>query len=456
VQNGGIDGAAVVASVPDGMRALLAENLLVMLLDMESCSGNDMLVSESDIRRTAHLLPLFLAGSDFICSGYGSIARHDNMFVASCFNADDLDDYLILQRDWGTDGALRTVDEETLAAVRERAAKAVLAVYKDLGLADLDPARVEQVVVAYSSKDLSEGDPHAALDAASAILERNLTALDVACSLARTGFHEEAERVLGMVRARVVGDYLQTAAIFSEDMTVLSKITDPNDYQGPGTGYVLSPQRREQIARVRQERSTAELLAEQAALAGSVVLNEKGISQTGHDPREVCIGLSPAFASRLWVTLSGVPVFEVLREILAGLEEEGCVGRTLVVRSSIDLGMIGLTAARLAGSGVAVGLQAKGTVLIHRRDLAPLANLELLSVAPLITREMYRRIGMNAGRHAKGLRPIPNRNPYTDESYEARHHATVCAMVAIERDACRDGLPVDVEIARSASRTEAS
>ena len=246
------------------MRALLAENLLVMLLDLESCSGNDVLVSESDIRRTAHLLPLFLAGSDFICSGYGSIARHDNMFVASCFNADDLDDYLVLQRDWGIDGGLRTVDEETLAAVRERAARAVLAVYRDLGLADLDPERVERVVVAYSSRDLSEGDPHVSLDAASAILERNLTALDVVCSLARTGFREEAERVLGMVRARLVGDYLQTAAIFGEDMTVLSKITDPNDYQGPGTGYVLSPERRDQLARIRQERSTADQPAQGA------------------------------------------------------------------------------------------------------------------------------------------------------------------------------------------------
>ena len=39
VQNGGIDGASVVGCVPDGMRELLAENLLVMLRDLESCSG---------------------------------------------------------------------------------------------------------------------------------------------------------------------------------------------------------------------------------------------------------------------------------------------------------------------------------------------------------------------------------------------------------------------------------
>ena len=58
--------------------------------------------------------------------------------------------------------------------------------------------------------------------------------------------------------------------------------------------------------------------------------------------------------------------------------------------------MIGLTAARLSGSGIGIGLQAKGTALIHRRDLAPLANLELFCVAPLLTAQMYRELGKNA------------------------------------------------------------
>jgi len=134
VQNGGIDGASVVGCVPDGMRALLAENLLVMLRDLESCSGNDALVSESDMRRTAHTVPLFLAGSDFLFSGFGSIPRYDNMFGPSNFNAEDLDDYLVLQRDWGVDGALRPESEQRMREMRERAAKACLAVYRELGL----------------------------------------------------------------------------------------------------------------------------------------------------------------------------------------------------------------------------------------------------------------------------------------------------------------------------------
>jgi len=444
VQNGGIDAASVVGAVPGGMRELLAENLLVMLRDLESCSGNDALVSESDMRRTAHTMPLFLAGSDFIFSGFGSILRYDNMFGPSNFNGEDLDDYLVLQRDWGVDGGLRPVGEARLHEVRERAAKAVQAVYRELGLADFTDERVAEVVLAEGSRDLTPLDPTVVLEAADAIHERGLGILDVVRALERTGFREEAERVLAMGRARVAGDYLQTAAIFDEQMNVLSKITDPNDYQGPGTGHEVTAARRAEMAGIRQQRSQQDLLRRQAdgaAAASHFRLIERGEAGPGVDPREVCVGVSPAFATKLWLTTSGLPVGEALRQILAGLEEEGCVARLVRVRATIDVGMIGLTAARLAGSGIGVGLQAKGTALIHRRDLPPLACLELYSIAPLVTKEMYRALGTNAGRHAKGLRPVPVRNPSTEQAIEARYHAEVVAMVAVERGECLPGAP---------------
>jgi propanediol dehydratase large subunit len=111
--------------------------------------------------------------------------------------------------------------------------------------------------------------------------------------------------------------------------------------------------------------------------------------------------------------------------------------------------VIGLTSAELAGSGVAVGLQAKGTALIHRQGLAPLACLELLSIAPLLTGELYRELGANAARYAKGERPAPVRNPYTDQAIEARHHADVVALIAIERRESVPGAPpVDLEVRR--------
>ena len=51
---------------------------------------------------------------------------------------------------------------------------------------------------------------------------------------------------------------------------------------------------------------------------------------------------------------------------------------------SSDL-FLGLSAARLSGSGVGIGIQAKGTAVIHQRDRLPHNNLELFSNAPITT-----------------------------------------------------------------------
>ena len=426
---------------------MLAENLMVMMRDLESCAGNDNLISESDVRRSAHTLPVLLAGADFIFSGFGSIPRYDNAFALSNFNSDDMDDFLVLQRDWGVDGGLRTITAEHLAAVRRRAATAVQAVYRDLGLADFGDDRIDAVVAANGSRDLPAGDPKAVAEAAIAIEAKQLTVFDVIASLQRTGYSEEAEAIMRLTRERLRGDQLQTSAIFDEDFRVLSKLTDPNDYAGPGTGYELTADRRLEIDSIRQERSIAELTADQAQHQGHIVLTEIEPARVGSDPREVCIGLSPAFARTVWLSLSGLTIGEVLRQLSAGLEEEGCVPRLVRVRSTIDVGLIGLTAARLSGSGIGIGLQGKGTALIHRRDLAPLANLELFSVAPLLTARNYRELGKNAARHAKGMAPVPILTGGTDESISARYHARAVALVALERDCCEVGQPpVTVEV----------
>ncbi|MFV1356217.1 propanediol/glycerol family dehydratase large subunit [Mycolicibacterium fortuitum] len=450
VQNGGIDGVGVVASVPDGMKELLAENLMVMMRDLESCAGNDNLISESDIRRSAHTLPVLLAGADFIFSGFGSIPRYDNAFALSNFNSDDMDDFLVLQRDWGTDGGLRTVTPERLAAVRRRAATAVQAVYRDLGLADFDDSHVEEVVIANGSRDLPPGDPKAVAEAANAIEAKQLTVFDVVASLKRTGYGDEAEAIMRLTAERLRGDQLQTSAIFDEKFRVLSKITDPNDYSGPGTGYTLTEARRAEIDDIRQQRSATELTVDQAEHAGHITVTEVEPARQGSDPREVCIGLSPALGRSVWLSLCGLPIGEVIRQLSAGLEEEGCVPRFVRVRSTIDVGLIGLTAAKLSGSGIGIGLQGKGTALIHRRDLAPLANLELFSVAPLLTARNYRDLGRNAARHAKGMAPVPILTGGTDESISARYHARAVALVALEREASEPGQsPVTVEVRRA-------
>ena len=433
VQNGGIDGASVAASVPSGVRELMAENIMVMARNLEACTGNDALMSESDVRRTSRTLPILLAGSDYVCSGFGSIQRYDNMFGPSQWNAEDIDDWLAMQRDWGVDGGLRTASPDDIGRVRREAAEACRDVYRWLGLADFSDEHVDLAVDAVGSKDLGDPDPMVVLGAAHTIRSSGLGSLDVARALQECGYDTAAGRVLDMLAARVHGDHLQTAAIFDESMNVLSLVTDPNDYAGPGTGYEPSPARQAEIDAIRQARGIEDLRADQAAWV-SDTLSLVGEAMQGSDPREVVIGVSPGVGRTVWRTLSGMPVVDVLRELLAGLEEEGCRARVVRVNSTFDLGMVGLTAARLSGSGIGIGLQGKGTALIHRRDLPPLANLELYSVAPIITPDLYRLLGSNAGRHAKGATPIPARNPYTDEAIEARYHTSVIALIALERD----------------------
>src|SRR6516164_4115560 len=426
VQNGGIDGASVAASVPSGLRELMSENLMAMMRNLESCSGNDALMSESDMRRTSRTLPIVLAGSDFMFSGFGSIQRYDNMFGPSNFNAEDIDDFLAMQRDWGVDGGLRTVPEDRIAELRREASELCRAVYQHLGLADFTDGHVERAVDAVA--------------AAQAIRDGGITVVDVVAALDETGYEDVAERILIMTAERLAGDYLQTSAIFDEDLRVLSLVTDPNDYAGPGTGFEPGARRQAEIDAIRQARGVADLRAEQAASAVPLlaVANPAGSgaapgpgrgavasgrgAAVGQNPREVVIGVSPAVGRDVWRCLSGLSVPEVLAELLAGLEEEGCTGRVVRFNDTVDLGRIGLAAARLAGSGIGIGLQGKGTALIHRRDLAPLANLELYSVAPAVTPELYRLLGANAARHAKGGTPDPARNPYNDEAIEARYH----------------------------------
>jgi len=444
VQNGGIDGASVAASVPSGLRELMSENLMAMTRNLESCSGNDALMSESDMRRTSRTLPIVLAGSDFMFSGFGSIQRYDNMFGPSNFNAEDIDDFLAMQRDWGVDGGLRTVPEDRIAELRREAAQLCRAVYQHLGLADFTDEHVERAVDAAGSKDLGETDTLAVVAAAHAIRDGGITVVDVVAALDETGYESVAERILVMTAARLAGDYLQTSAIFDEELRVLSLVTDPNDYAGPGTGFEPGPQRQAEIDAIRQARGVADLRAEQAASAVpllAVAAPAGPGAAPGQDPREVVIGVSPAVGRDVWRCLSGMTVTDVLAELLAGLEEEGCTGRVVRFNDTVDLGRIGLAAARLAGSGIGIGLQGKGTALIHRRDLAPLANLELYSVAPAVTPELYRLLGANAARHAKGGTPDPARNPYTDEAIEARYHTTVIALMALERAWVKPGAP---------------
>lgn len=250
IQNGSVSCIGVTGSVPSGIREVIAENLVAALLGLECASSNDQSFSNSDMRRTARTMLQFLPGTDFIFSGYAADPNYDNMFAGSNFDAEDFDDYNVLQRDMQVDGGLRPVTEEEVIHVRNKAARAVQAVFTQLGLSPVTDAQVEAVTYAHGSKDTLDRDVTADLMAAEDVLKRGITGIDVVKALAETGFVDVAESVLSMLKQRVVGDYMQTAAILDKDFHVLSGINTPNDYMGPGTGYRVQGERWEEIKKI--------------------------------------------------------------------------------------------------------------------------------------------------------------------------------------------------------------
>ena len=250
IQNGSVSCIGVTGSVPSGIREVIAENLVAALLGLECASSNDQSFSNSDMRRTARTMLQFLPGTDFIFSGYAAEPNYDNMFAGSNFDAEDFDDYNVLQRDMQVDGGLRPVTEEEVIYVRNKAARAVQAVFTQLGLSPVTDAQVEAVTYAHGSKDTLDRDVTADLMAAEDVLKRGITGIDVVKALAETGFVDVAESVLSILKQRVVGDYMQTAAILDKDFHVLSGINTPNDYMGPGTGYRVQGERWEEIKKI--------------------------------------------------------------------------------------------------------------------------------------------------------------------------------------------------------------
>src|SRR3989449_3335265 len=166
VQNGSISCVALVLAVPGGTRAILAENLIAAWLDLEVASGNDAIASHSAIRKTAKLMGQFLPGTDFVTSGYSVMPRADNTFGGGNYDADDIDEWLTIQRDWQVDAGIEPISEEDVVRVRERAARAIQAVFEELALPPVTDAEVEAATFGYDSLDMPDRDRAADVEAA--------------------------------------------------------------------------------------------------------------------------------------------------------------------------------------------------------------------------------------------------------------------------------------------------
>ncbi len=205
---------------------------------------------------------------------------------------------------------------------------------------------------------------------------------------------------------------------------------------------------RELLAQMAQNGSSA---VSQPAVASSpsaeMQMTEIGVSKPGTATNEVIIALAPAFGDKLGrKTITGIPHAAVLREVLAGVEEEGAKARVIRVLHTSDVAFVSHTGAKLSGSGIAVGIQSRGTTVIHQRDLFPLQNLELFPQAPVIDLETYRAIGRNAARYAKGDTPTPVAQK-NDQMARPKYQAIAAVFHIRETSFVKpDVKPVDLDI----------
>jgi propanediol dehydratase large subunit len=410
IQNGAISCIALPLSLPGGIRGVLAENLIAASVGLEVASGNDAMSSHSEMRRTAKLMLQLLPGTDFVTSGYSVMPRKDNLFGGGNFDSNDLDAWIAIQRDLRIDGGITPADEGEVRQVRRRAAEAVQAAYEEMGLPAISDEEVDAAVDARDSGDLPPRARSSDAAAARRFLESPATVLDLARALGRRGFAREAEALVSLTRQRAAGDYLQPSGILVEDggdLVAESAISDPHRYRGPGTGYRVEGRRWEEIRGVPWAVDPRSL---GRAEKGDGLLVERRPAGRGDRP-EVVVALGPAFGGALGETLGGWAHRAVVEAILEGIAAEGVPARLVRVRDTADCAFIGHEGARLSGSGVAIGIQSRGTAVIHRRDLAPLDNLELLSHAPNLTLESYRALGRNAACYALGrtTEPVPVR-----------------------------------------------
>jgi propanediol dehydratase medium subunit len=182
-----------------------------------------------------------------------------------------------------------------------------------------------------------------------------------------------------------------------------------------------------------------------AEQARTVSLRELRPARRGTRPDEVVVAVSPAFAGHFTKTIVDVPHAEVLRQLLAGIEEQGVTARVVRIRDTADLAALAHVGARLSGSGIAVGVLSRGTTIIHQRDLPRLSNLELFPQSPLLDAPVFRMIGSNAAQYAKGEspQPVPTRN---DQMARPRWQAKA-ALLHLKEFECIEagGGPVEVE-----------
>jgi propanediol dehydratase large subunit len=172
-----------------------------------------------------------------------------------------------------------------------------------------------------------------------------------------------------------------------------------------------------------------------------------GEAHPNAEKKQVVIGISPAFGLKLFQTTAGHNLSEILATLTSAIEARGLKPRIVRFNHTADTSFLGLSAARLSGSGIGIGIQAKGTAVIHQRDRLPHNNLELFSNAPITRLEHYKGMGTNAAAYALGEMPEPIVVPTRGEAMGSRYHARTALIYAIETELTREGAaPEEIEV----------
>ncbi|MCK4025410.1 propanediol/glycerol family dehydratase medium subunit [Streptococcus iners] len=177
-------------------------------------------------------------------------------------------------------------------------------------------------------------------------------------------------------------------------------------------------------------------------LPEKAVVRTIGVAKPSQSVDEVVIAVGPAFGTQQTKTMVDIPHTEVLRQVIAGIEEEGLKARVVKVYRSSDVAFVAVEGDHLSGSGISIGIQSKGTTVIHQRALPPLSNLELFPQAPLLTADTYRLIGKNAAKYAKGEtpNPVPTLN---DQMARPKYQAYSALLHIKETKLVEKGRPAD-------------
>jgi propanediol dehydratase medium subunit len=145
---------------------------------------------------------------------------------------------------------------------------------------------------------------------------------------------------------------------------------------------------------------------------------------------EVHVVLGPAFGTKQTKNITGIPHSAILREVVAGIEEEGLKAHIFKAYNTSDVAAMASGCAKMCGSGIAIGIQSRGTTVIHQKDLQQLSNLELFPQAPIIDLETYRMIGKNAAKYAKG--ETPNPVPVKNDQMARPKYQAIAAVLHIK------------------------